>query len=202
MAEYEQVLGRSSIVGGTITIGQTSSDWGGTIQLERYATDPYSTAYGTVLHEVAHLYQEQFTRVIADWFIEGNAEFFSMDRGNGYRDYARQRLSSGAPLSFAAGFPTDGDNFQDGYWIGTTVWDYLVETYGLDAHRQIWALIAQNTPRFEAIEIVTGVSIEQFEMDWRAWLGVYTPPPTLVPLPTGAIDIFSLPTPTYSAPGG
>ncbi len=200
--EYEEAMGnRPILVAGTLLAGTTAADWGGTIQIAQPGSDTRRIAYGTVLHEVAHLYQHQFTRVTPDWFIEGNAEFFSMARSGDYRAYARQRLQSDDPLSFAAGFATSGENFRDGYWIGTTVWDYLVETYGLDAHRRLWELISQNVPRNEAIEQVTGVSIEQFEMDWRTWIGVTSLPPTLIPSPTPLFDPFSFPTPTFPPSG-
>jgi len=200
--QYQLLFNRPVFVGSSYVAGTTSGDWGGTVQLAGPGSSAQDTAYGTVLHEVAHLYQNQFARVTADWFIEGDAEFFSLSRATNYREWGRDRLLSGDPLSFAAGFSTDGTNFRDGYWLSTTVWDYLVETYGLDAHREVWDLIAANVPRFEAIERVTGVSIQQFEQGWRAWMGVDTPPPTVVPSPTPRFDIFSLPTPTFPAPGG
>ncbi len=200
--EYEKLFSQPVFVGSVYVAGTTDADWGGTVQLAGMFSPADETAYGTVLHEVAHLYQHQFTRVTVDWFIEGDAEFFSLSRSGNYRGWARDRLSSREPLSFAAGFSTDGVNYRDGYWMGTTVWDYLTETYGLDAHRQVWELIAANVPRFEAIERVTGRSILEFEQDWRAWLGVFTPPPTLVPSPTPRFDILSWPTPTLPALSG
>ena len=200
--QYQMLFNRPVFVGSSYVAGTTSGDWGGTVQLAGPGSSPEDTAYGTVLHEVAHLYQNQFARVTVDWFIEGDAEFFSLARATDYVAWGRDRLLSGDPLSFAAGFSTDGTNFRDGYWLSTTVWDYLVETYGLDAHRAVWQLIASNTPRFDAIEQVTGVSIQQFERGWRAWLGVDSPPPTVVPSPTPRFDVFSLPTPTFPAPGG
>ncbi|GAB4571095.1 MAG: hypothetical protein Kow0077_06840 [Anaerolineae bacterium] len=201
-AEYEEALGRQAAAGGGITVGTTSDDWGGTIQYALFSETADSMAYGTVLHEIAHLYQGEFAQLPVGWFIEGNAEFFSLARDIDYREWGRRRLLSGDPLSFAHGFSIRGRTFRDGYQLGATVFDYLVETYGLDAHRQIWELIGQNVPAFEAIERVTGVTIEQFEMDWRRWMGVDTPPPTLPPSPTPLIDLFSFPTPTFSAPGG
>ncbi len=203
MALYQEVIGGPIQAAGGIVAGTTAADWGGTIQLALPGRELEETAYGTVLHEVAHLYQEQFSYTIVDWFIEGNAEFFSRHRDPAdYRAYALTRLQSNDPLSFAGGFSARGRNFQDAYILATTVWDYLVERYGLDAHRQVWQLIARNVPRFEAIERVTGVSIQQFEMDWRAWVGVTTPPPTLIPEPTPMLDIFNRPTPTFPSPGG
>ncbi len=202
LAQYELALGRPAVVGGGIVAGTTSEDWGGTVQymLPRYT--PQLLAYGLVLHEMAHIYQNQFAHLPADWFVEGNAEFFAIERAGDYRQYAFERLSSGDPLSFAGGFSTRGTTFRDGYEIGATIFDYLVETYGLEAHRQMWELIADNVPQFEAIERVTGVSIEQFERDWRRWLGITTPPPTLIPSPTPLVDIFTMPTPTPMSFGG
>jgi hypothetical protein len=200
--EYEQALGRPAAVGGGITTGTTSDDWGGTIQYSMFGDSASSLAYGTVLHEVAHLYQGEFAHLPVGWFIEGNAEFFSLSRGDSYREWGRRRLMSDDPLSFATGFSIRGRTFRDGYQLGATVFDYLVDTYGLDAHRQIWELIGQNTPPYDAIEQVTGISIEAFELDWRQWMGVNTPAPTPAPTLTPMFDIFSFPTPTYTAPGG
>ncbi|MBN2471701.1 MAG: hypothetical protein JXN59_13350 [Anaerolineae bacterium] len=200
--EYEEALGRQAVAGGGITTGTTSDDWGGTIQYALFGDTAEDLAYGTVLHEVAHLYQGEFAQLPVGWFVEGNAEFFSLARGMNYREWGRQRLLSGDPLSFAHGFSIRGQTFRDGYQLGATVFDYLVETYGLDAHRQVWELIGQNTPSYEAIERVTGLTIDQFELDWRRWMGVDGPPPTLAPSPTPPFDPFSFPTPTYSVPGG
>ncbi len=201
LPEYEQALGRPARAGGGITTGTTSEDWGGTIQYARLSDSAYSLAYGTVLHEIAHLYQGEYAHLPVGWFVEGNAEFFSLARDIDYREWGRQRLLSDDPLSFAHGFSIRGRTFRDGYQLGATVFDYLVATYGLDAHREIWTLISRNIPYLEAIARVTGVPIEQFERDWRAWMGVESPPPTLAPSPTPPFDIFALPTPTFVAPG-
>ncbi len=199
--EYEQALGRSAVAGNGITTGTTSDDWGGTIQYAQFGDSADELAYGTVLHEIAHLYQGEFAHLPVGWFVEGNAEFFSLHRSD-YRTWAQNRLESDDPLSFAAGFSIRGRTFRDGYQLGATVFDYLVETYGLDAHREVWDLVGANVTPFDAIEQVTGVPIERFEMDWRRWIGVDTPAPTLAPSPTPLIDLFSYPTPTYSSPGG
>ena len=200
--EYEEALGRQAAAGGGITTGTTSDDWGGTIQYAMFGDTASELSYGTVLHEVAHLYQGEFAHLPVGWFIEGNAEFFSLARGLDYRQWGRQRLISGDPLSFAHGFSIRGRTFRDGYQLGATVFDYLVETYGLDAHRQVWELIGRNVPSLEAIERVTGLTIEQFELDWRRWMGVDGPPPTLAPSPTPLFDLYNFPTPTFAAPGG
>ncbi len=201
-AEYEEALGRQAAAGGGITTGTTDDDWGGTIQYALFGDTAHDLAYGTVLHEIAHLYQGEFAQLPVGWFIEGNAEFFSLARSTDYRAWGRQRLLSDDPLSFAHGFSIRGRTFRDGYQLGATVFDYLVETYGLDAHRQVWELIGRNVPSLEAIERVTGLTIDQFEMDWRRWMGVDGLPPTLMPSPTPVFDPFSFPTPTYAAPGG
>lgn len=43
-----------------IIIGQTSGSWGATVQLF-WMSDVTDLAWGTVLHEIAHLYQDEFT---------------------------------------------------------------------------------------------------------------------------------------------
>lgn len=200
--DYELALGRQAIAGGGIVTGTTSEDWGGTLQYAMPSETPESLAYGTVLHEVAHIYQQQYAHMPVSWFVEGNAEFFAIDRDRDYRQYAYARLSTNEPLSFADGFSIRGEHFRDGYEIGATVFDYLVETYGLDAHRELWELLSENVPRFDAIEAVTGISIQQFETDWRRWLGIMSPPPTPFPTPTPSVDIFNMPTATPFTFGG
>jgi hypothetical protein len=201
-SDYEEALGRQAAAGGGITTGTTSDDWGGTIQYAMFGDTAEELAYGTVLHEIAHLYQGEFAQLPVGWIVEGNAEFFSLARAMDYRNWGRQRLLSSDPLSFAAGFSIRGETFRDGYQLGATVFDYLVETYGLDAHREVWELIGQNIPAYEAFERVTGISIAQFELDWRRWMGVEALPPTMAPSPTPPFDIFNLPTPTFVPVGG
>ena len=88
--QYQMLFNRPVFVGSSYVAGTTSGDWGGTVQLAGPGSSPEDTAYGTVLHEVAHLYQNQFARVTVDWFIEGDAEFFSLARSTDYVAWGRR----------------------------------------------------------------------------------------------------------------
>ncbi len=76
-------------------IGQTSSDWGGTVQVVNRG-DLQDLAYGTVPHEVGHLYQSSFTVMApGSWFIEGNATLFELNQMYDYEASVRQLAASG-----------------------------------------------------------------------------------------------------------
>jgi hypothetical protein len=181
-------------------IGTTSSDWGGTAQVvsQGNLTD---LAYGTVPHEVAHLYQSAFTIMPAgDWFIEGDATFFELNQQYDYLAAVRQLAASGQlpPLFEGAGPAVSGQNAREGYDIGYSWWKWLVDNYGLDGHRKLIQLLDQGVPRNKAIEEVTGLPISEVESRWRVWLGASPVPPTLIPLPTAP----GFPTPTPFTFGG
>jgi hypothetical protein len=181
-------------------IGTTSSDWGGTAQVA-YQEDLTDLAYGTVPHEVAHLYQAAFTIMPAgDWFIEGNATFFELHQQYDYLASVQLLAAAGElpPLLEGPGPAVSGQNARDGYDIGYTWWKWLVDNYGLDGHRKLIQLLDQGVSRNKAIEEVTGLSISEVESRWRVWLGASAVPPTLIPLPTAP----GFPTPTPFTFGG
>ena len=177
--------------------GLTESDWGGTVQRVTGA-DLHQLAYGTVLHEVAHLYQAAYTIMPAgSWFTEGNATFFELDQFYDYESSVRALAVSGQlpALLEGTGPGVSGQNARRGYDIGYTFWKWLVENYGLEGHRQLIELIDSGTRRDDAIEQVTGLSLAEVESRWRTWLGASPIPPTLIPTPT----FFFLPSPTPPA---
>jgi len=174
--------------------GLTRGDWGGTVQRVSGA-DLHQLAYGTVLHEVAHLYQDAYTIMPAgSWFTEGNATFFELDRYYDYESSVRAIAASGKlpALLEGTGPGVSGRNARRGYDVGYTFWKWLVDHYGLDGHRQLIELIDSGTRRNEAIEIVTGLPLAEVESRWRLWLGASPVPPTLIPTPT----FLFLPSPT------
>ncbi|MBN2305816.1 MAG: hypothetical protein JXQ72_15140 [Anaerolineae bacterium] len=168
------------------TIGLTSDDWGGTGQVVSGGglTD---LAYGTVLHEVAHLYQNEFTLMVpGSWLIEGNATFFELNQQYNYESSVRHLAASGnlPVLLQGTGPGVSGRNARRGYDIGYTFWKWLVDNYGLEGHRQLIELLDQGIGRVAAIETVTGLTAQDVESRWRTWLGASALPPTLVPTPT------------------
>ncbi|NLX09451.1 MAG: hypothetical protein GXY36_07320 [Chloroflexi bacterium] len=176
-------------------IGQTSDDWGGTVQVVS-GGDLVDLAYGTVLHEVGHLYQPEFTIMTAgSWFIEGNATFFELNQQYDYLAGVRQLATSGnlPVLLQDTGPGVSGQFARRGYDIGYTFWVWLVENYGLEGHRELIELLAQGLGRNTAIEQVTGLTIDEVESRWRVWLGASAVAPTLFPTPT--LLMFPSPTP-------
>ncbi|MBN1200851.1 MAG: hypothetical protein JXJ20_03245 [Anaerolineae bacterium] len=176
-------------------IGITSTDWGGTAQVAG-GGDLHHLAYGTVLHEIAHLYQSHFTIMIrGTWVIEGNATFFELDQQYDYEQVVRNLAAAGnlPALLQGTGPGVSGRNGRRGYDIGYTFFKWLTDTYGLDGHRQLIELLDTGMRRNEAIETVTGLSIEEVESRWRVWLGASPVAPTLIPTPT--IFWFASPTP-------
>jgi hypothetical protein len=179
---------------GAGVIGVTSDDWGGTAQVLSVG-GPRHLAYGTVLHEVAHLYQHSFTVMPAgSWLSEGNATFFEIDRQYDYEGRVRAMAAQGdLPVLLQGSGPgTSGPDGRLGYDVGFTFFVWLTENYGLDAHRQFIELLGQGVTRVRAVEAVTGLSAEEVESRWRVWLGASPVVPTLVPTPT----FFFLPSAT------
>ncbi|MBN1681276.1 MAG: hypothetical protein JW966_13395 [Anaerolineae bacterium] len=176
-------------------IGLTASDWGGTVQVVTNSGNLYHLAYGTVLHEVGHLYQSSFTVMAAgSWLIEGDATFFEIDQQYDYEGRVRTMAANGdlPVLLNGSGPGVSGRNARAGYDIGYTFFRWLEINYGLEGHRELIELLDTGIGRVEAIEIVTGLSGEEVESRWRVWLGASPIVPTLHPTPT----IFFFPTVT------
>lgn len=168
------------------TIGLTFDDWGGTVQVVS-GGDLVDLAYGTVPHEIAHLYQSEFTIMVAGtWLVEGDATFFELNRQYDYEGSVRALAASGKlpPLLQGTGPGVSGANARRGYDIGYTFIKWLVDNYGLDGHRQLIELLDQGIERNRALESVTGLPVEEIESRWRVWLGASPVAPTLVPTPT------------------
>lgn len=174
--------------------GLTRSEWGGTVQRVT-GEGVRDIAYGTVLHEIAHLYQNAFTFMPAgNWFIEGNATFFERQQYYDYEAAVRTLAAAGQlpALLEGTGPGVSGRDARRGYDIGYTFWVWLADNYGLEGHRQLITLIKDGVGRNDAIEQVTGLSVAEVERRWRVWLGASPTAPTLVPTPA----FFFLPSPT------
>ncbi len=175
-------------------IGTTRSDWGATVQVVS-GSNMYDLAYGTVPHEVEHIYQDVFVGFLAvDWFNEGDATFFEISQQYDYEANVRQIAASGhlLPLLIDSGPGIRGTRARDGYDIGYTFWKWLTDTYGIDIHRQVMLGIRAGEGRNAALEQATGLSVQEIETQWRVWLGAGAEIPTLIPLPTA----FTFPSPT------
>ncbi len=173
-------------------IGQTSSEWGGIVQVvSRGGIDDLT--YGTVLHEVGHLYQSEFAPSgfpAGTWWIEGNATFFELYQQYDYEQRVRNVAARGELPNLledsgpgATGRGPDGLG-RFGYDVGYTFWKWIATNYGLDTHRQIIEEVGRNRPRNEVLEEVLGMPIQEIESAWRVWLGASAQAPTLIAIPT------------------
>lgn len=182
--------------------GITVPTWGGTAQ--RYITKVglRSTAYGVVLHEIAHLYQFEnggVNRYRETWFLEGNATFFEIAQDYDY--LARvQKLAQRGSLQgledMAIRIQTSNDPRLP-YDVGYAFFVWLTETYGEDAHLKLWTLLGQGRSGLDSLQLVTGMNFTDMEVAFRTWLGAKNPRlPT--PLPT-VLPLFP-PTPTPFVP--
>ncbi|NJL94663.1 MAG: hypothetical protein HC915_13540 [Anaerolineae bacterium] len=98
-----------------------------------------------------------------------------------------------------AGLGPDGRG-RLGYDVGYTFFVWFTDNFGgLEAHRRYVELVQDvSIGRDEALEMITGLSIQEIETQWRLWLGASGAAPTLLPTIT---PIF-LPTPTpFLIPG-
>ncbi len=172
-------------------IGQTSSDWGGTVQVMA-SGGVVDLAWGTVLHEVGHLYQEEFAPAgfpAGSWWLEGNATFFELHQQYDYEQRVRNIAARGQlPALLQGTGPNPSGTGPDGigrfgYDVGYTFWKWIVVNYGLDAHRAIVEGIATGISRDVVLEEVLGMSTQDIERSWRVWLGTFPDPPTLIPTP-------------------
>lgn len=173
-------------------IGQTNPVWGGIVQVVSGGgvTD---LAWGTVLHEVGHLYQSDFVAAglaTGSWQNEGDATLFEIYQMYDYEQRVRNLAASDQlPALLNGTGPSQSSQGPDGigrlgYDMGYTFYKWLVEVYGLDAHRQLIEALGPSVGFNEALEQVTGLSVDEIERRWRTWLGASPEAPTLVPIPT------------------
>ena len=199
LATFQEWRGFEYSAGGNVVVGEASSRRGAFVQVLT-GGDFYELAYGTVVHEIAHLYQfDLYEGRAPAWFIEGNATYFEFDNFYDYESRVRREAELGnLPRLFVDGGPLPGAAGPDnrgrwGYDVGYTFNKWLMENYGWDAHRAIIERMAEPDelpfyewePYFiETLEIVLGLSIDEVESAWRVWLGAPAQAATLIPTPT------------------
>ncbi len=160
---------------GNTTISLTSRLWGATVQVYLPGTDISSIAAGSALHEIDHLYQyASGTRITvrdACWFIEGDATYFERKQQYDYLERAHQLVTSNQLPRLRDITTTCGKvNWRDAYDTGYAFFVWLNQTYGPEAHRQIWDRLGQDQALDETLQAVTGLSFDEMEQSFRAWL--------------------------------
>jgi hypothetical protein len=184
----EWQIGHQDTTGlGEVAVGLTSGFWGGTVQV--LYGPPEDLAYGTVVHEIEHLYQNEYlarrVKWMPGWFTEGDATFYQLDEYtlNYAMNYVDFMISTDTlpTLLQGDGPSVGGGNALDGYYVGYTFFKWMDEKYGIEKHREIMDLLAQDVPFFEALEQALGMSTIEIERAWRIWLGASPDAPTLIP---------------------
>lgn len=180
---------RRSFFSGAGIIGETSDEWGATVQVVTN-DDLVDLAYGTVLHEIGHLYQFAYAPEAfpaGSWFTEGSATLFELHQQYDYEERVRNLAEANAlPLllqgngPFAQGVGPDGVG-RYGYDVGYTFWKWIIFNYGLDTHRALIEALSTGMDRNTALEYVLNMSLDEIESAWALWLGADAPAPTLRP---------------------
>lgn len=165
---------------------------------EKFSLD--NLLYSGIAHEVTHLYQGDFglllLRPAPDWWIEGQADFFSGSTGEWLPPEPRLRYLTTLDNTI----PTlNGENISretrqaDGclylnYNVGFSFVNWYVNTYGLDTHAEVVRLLSENRmPLADALEAATGETFLDLENAWRTYIGFQ--PLTLADVdPAAAMD--------------
>lgn len=194
MANVEFVVGRY-FPGHNITVNLVSPE----IPKTLYAD--------TLAHELSHLYSDNYYVGFAQlplWLEEGLATF--NEGGELARETAMVQMAAATgnlvPFIELPRAIRDRDVRVSNlaYSEGATIFQFILETWGQDSIADFLGLFRETTSVDEVTLELYGLSMAEFEMEWRAWLGYpvdrvpeLAPTPTLIPL------VF--PTPTYGAPG-
>ena len=183
----------------TNAAGWTSNDLGMTIQHISMPTDEWferlenciyltpreerteqwrvdRTIFGTIPHEVAHLYQfETGGGRGPNWWSEGQADYFTYAAGN--YDSRLRNLATLQDLDTLDGnlsaftFESDGC-YALAYDVGVSFINWLLTNYGgIETHAEIVELVGSGIVMQDALEQVTGVPFNELQNQWRAYIG-------------------------------
>lgn len=158
----------------------------------------YNTTVTTITHEVTHLYQYDFNVSGPTWFTEGGATWFSLNPDRGRQEGLRDRdADEDLPTLQGTGPGYRIERAPNGcnalaYWMGTSFYNFMYGTYGLEAIGEWHDLLSSNTRMDDALIQVTGKNLLELEQDWRVYLGLaadpyirptepYAFPPTVTP---------------------
>jgi hypothetical protein len=175
----------SSDLGMTVQeISMPSDDWfkrlGACIYLtpredrtEQWRVD--GAIFGTIPHEIAHLYQFDKRVGGPNWWTEGQADYFTYSAGQ--YDARLRHLATLQDVASLQGnipaFTIESDGcYALAYDMGVSFINWLLSNYGgLETHAQIVDLLGRNIILEDAIEQVVGKEFEELENEWRVYLG-------------------------------
>lgn len=170
--------------------------------------------YATIEHELSHLFSDSFYTDLSDesstriplWLEEGLATF----NEDADRLDELERVQAAAARDNLVPFIElpEGIRHPDihvanlSYAEGATVFQFIEAIWGSSALPRFLDAFRETDNVNDVTSQIFGLTMAEFEIEWRAWLGypvdsvpeLATPPPTL--------DPFSIPTPTPWSPPG
>ena len=167
--------------------------------------DVYET---TIAHELSHLYSDSFYVGYGQlplWLEEGLATFNEGGAGQVELQRVQRAAARGDLIPFvtlpAAIRAPDIRTASLAYAEGATIFRFIQQTWGQSAIADFLGAFRRTTNVGDVTRQLFDLDIIGFELAWRDWLGY---PVETVPqlMPTPTLQIFTFPTPTYSAPGG
>ncbi len=169
---------------------------------------PRAVYEATIAHELSHLYSDNFYIGFARiplWLEEGLATYNeALNRDDDLRA-VRRAAAQGELIPFidlpqAIRHPNVAlANLA--YNEGATVLAFIEERWGPDGLSDFLAAFRRTTSVGQVTASLFGLTIAEFEMGWRAWLGY---PVDEVPqmMPTATLIPLNIPTPTFVFPSG
>lgn len=161
--------------------------------------------YSMIPHEIAHAFLNMRigsrTFAVPRWFNEGQA----MNAEVASKSYELQRVREMAQIGqlerlalLDAQTTITYDQLErvgDWYAVATSLVYFLYERFGTEVLGKIIDGMAEDKTFEEAFEAATGWTLDEYELEWRKWLGVTVPLPTLAP--TETLPAFR-PSPTFA----
>ncbi|HRE46216.1 MAG TPA: peptidase MA family metallohydrolase [Aggregatilineales bacterium] len=158
-----------------------------------------------VPHELAHAFLNDWldgnTDNVPRWFNEGQATNNELEGIDEEIERARQLAMMGnldrLPILDRVAIQGRDSSLKTANWYAqsASLVAFLYEQWGADSLGKIIERVRTGEKFTKALADHTGLTLEEFELAWREWLGVTTPPPTLQVTPT--LNIIFPPTPTY-----
>ncbi len=166
----------------------------GSITIEWLEEDQRFVMYQVVPHELAHAFLNDWLGGRVDalprWFNEGQAVNNELeglqDEITQARRLAQFSLLTRLPLLDASAVEGRDSALLVARWYAqaASLVAFLYDRWGLDSLGKIVEQVKAGSRFEDALTGYTGLSMDDFELAWRAWLGATEPPPTIFPTPT------------------
>lgn len=158
--------------------------------------------YEVIPHELAHAFLHarlnEHVFGIPNWFNEGQAVNNEVAPIDQYLERVREIAREGKleRLQFMEAQATITQDqlsrVSDWYATATSLVAFLYERFGTEVLGKIVDEMSDGKTFEEAFTASTGWTLDEYEIEWRTWLGLTEPPPTLLPEPT--LQMFPSPT--------